>query len=72
MSFKIVVLPFRERMDLIRKIAKENQGKKLHRKELLELFGYSRRSSVKQSRMYQMGLISEKDGLWMINRVKKI
>lgn len=72
MSFKILVYPFRQRLDIIRKIAKENQGKKLHKGDMLQLFGYSRHSVMKQSRMYQMGLVSEYKGEWRINKVKKI
>jgi hypothetical protein len=71
MSFKILAFPLKERVDIIIKIAKLNQGKKLHRGDMLQLFGYSRHSVIKQSRMFQMGIISEYKGKWIINKVKE-
>jgi hypothetical protein len=70
MSFKILAYPFRQRLDIIRNIARKNAGKKLHRGDMLALFGYSRHSVIKQSRMYQMGIITEYKGEYKINKVK--
>lgn len=72
MSFRIIALPPEKRLEIIKNIAKENQGKKLHRGDMLQLFGYSRHSVIKQSRMYLMGLVSEYKGEWRINKVKNL